>query len=246
MKKNNAKVVVFTRKIDALSAKYDDNYNNVMSNDIEILPNEKINNFSKKYEILGDKKISNNSVLIAHPYKENCYLNIQDTDEIIQREKLANTANIARLLGAKSFEVESIIETEFENSYDFDVKGKLKINSLNINVKEKVSEKTKKQYSLKNEYLGSSPDFNKAQKTLIEYGLHIDPEIKGLVQSRNPIDKNLLLNQTIVLKASSELNKSLDVAANLIAMGGVLDISSSFNKSIKSRKSIELSIKINF
>lgn len=246
MKKITSKVVVFTREEDVLASKYDNNYEDVMANDIIMLPNEKIKDFNKTYHIIGNKKVSNNSVLIAHPYKENYFISIEDSDEIIQREKLNNTSDLARLLGAKKFEVLSISQLETKKEYDLDIDGKLKINTLKVNVNKNIDEQTKKTYSLSNQYPGAKPDFEKALIKLNEYGLNIDPEVKALVQSRNPNDSNLLSSQKITLKTTSEINESLDTASSLVALGGILDISASFKNRISSRKSMELTINIEF
>ncbi|MCG8802865.1 hypothetical protein [Tenacibaculum finnmarkense] len=246
MKKINSKVVVFAREEDVSASKYEESYVDVMANDIIMLPNEKITEFNNLHNILGNKKISNNSVLICHPYKENYFINIEDSDEIIQREKLANTADLARLLGATKFEVLNISQQETEKKYEFDIEGRLVVNTVKLNVKKSINEDTKKVYSLSNTYPGASPDYQKAIIKLKEYGLIIDPEIKALVESRNPIDKNLLSSQKISLKTSSEINDNLEIAANLMALGGILNISTSFKKRISSRKSTELTINIEF
>jgi hypothetical protein len=246
MEKITSKVVVFAREEDVLASKYEENYEEVMANDIIMLPNEKISEFNKLHNVLGNKKISNNSVLISHPYKDNYFISIEDSDEIIQREKLSNTADLARLLGAKKFEVISISQKESEKKYELGIDGKLKINTLKINVEKSIDEDTKKVYSLSNKYPGANPDYQKALEKLKEYGLIIDPEVKALVESRNPSDSNLLSSQKISLKTTSEINENLDIAAILVGLGGVLDISVNFKSRISSRESMELTINIEF
>ncbi|MFD2891193.1 hypothetical protein ACFS5J_04105 [Flavobacterium chuncheonense] len=246
MKKITSKVVVFAREEDVMASRYEDNYEEVMSKDIIMLPNDKISEFSRNYKILGNKKVANNSVLIAHPYKENYFINIEDSDEIIQREKLNNTADLARLLGAKKVEVLSISQHEINKHYDFSFDGKLKVNTLKIDVVKSLDEDTKKAFSLINKYPGAIPDYPKALEKLDEYGLEIDPEVKALVESRNPDDRNLLSSQQIKLMTTSEINESLDVASSLIALGGILDISVNFKSRISYRKSVELTINIEF
>ncbi|MCD8438297.1 hypothetical protein LNI95_11545 [Tenacibaculum dicentrarchi] len=246
MKKITSKVVVFAREEDVSASKYEENYEEVMANDIIMLSNDKISEFNKTHNVLGNKKVSNNSVLIAHPYKDNYFISIEDSDEIIQREKLSNTADLARLLGAKKFEVMSISQQETKKEYELDIKGKFKVTTLKVNVGKSVTEETKKVYSLVNEYPGSNPDYNKALEKLNTYGLIIDPEVKALVESRNPNDSNLLSSQRISLKTTSEINENLEIASSLVALGGVLDISANFKNRISYRNSMELSINIEF
>lgn len=246
MGKINSKVVVFAREEDVLASKYEDNYSDVISKDIILLSNEEIPEFNRLHNVLGNKKVSNNSILISHPFKENYFLNIEDNDEFIQREKLNNTAHLAQLLGAKKFEVISIFQEENTIEVDFEANGKLKLNSLGFNRKKNTDEKTEREYKLINKYPGSNPDYKKALEKLNEYGLTIDSEVKALVESRNPSNVNLLSSQIISFKTASEINENLDIAANLVILGGVLDISSNFHKRISSRKSLELTIKIEF
>ncbi|UZR99852.1 hypothetical protein [Chondrinema litorale] len=242
----NSKVIMFTRKEDVLASKYEDNYDNVISKNIQLLPNNKIEEFLKIHEVLGSQKISNNSILIAHPYKANCFVSIQNSNELLQREKLLNTANIAKILGAKSFEVKSIRIKETEKNYKIDANGKYKCISTTLKTEKNVDEKTHKNFSLKNYYIGSEPDYQKAKEKLYSYGLNIDPEISALVESRNPIDSNLLSQQEILLNTSSELNESLDIASNLMLLSNMVEIGVSFKSKIHIRESVELSIKITF
>ncbi|MDO6598469.1 hypothetical protein Q4512_16235 [Oceanihabitans sp. 2_MG-2023] len=246
MEKINSKVVIFAREEDVSASKYEDNYEEVMANDIIMLPNEKITEFNNAHNILGNKKISNNSILISHPYKENYYISIEDSDELIQREKLANTADLARLLGAKKFEVLSVVQQETEKQYEIDINGRLKVTTLKTKLNKKISKKLKKAYSIENTYPGAKPEYQKALEKLKSYGLIIDPEVKALVESRNPNDSNQITTQKISLKTASEINENLDIASSLVALGGILDISANFKSRISSRKSMELSINIEF
>lgn len=55
MEKITSKVVVFAREEDVLASKYEENYEEVMANDIIMLPNEKISEFNKLHNVTGTK-----------------------------------------------------------------------------------------------------------------------------------------------------------------------------------------------
>ncbi|MHA7941726.1 hypothetical protein ACJOV8_001430 [Formosa sp. 3Alg 14/1] len=248
MEKTNSQVVAFTRKEDLIAAKYDKNYDEVISNDICLLSNDSIQDFIENHTILSQQKVKNNDILIAHPFKPNTYLGIETNTDDIQIDKLNDFAYIAQLLGATKFKVTQVTEDFTSKINEADANIQTKAGGGGAGFKQEASENTKKKYIKELSYPGAQPNYEEAYKELMNTGLFIDSQVKNLVKSRNPekVNNNLNKNQIIAFSVTSEINNNLDIAANLSALGGTLNISSGFKRRVETKSKIELTIEIEF
>lgn len=239
-------VVMFARNEDVLAAKWDKNFDEVSKRGVSLIDVNDIEKFKKDFKISDDSLVHQDSIFIAHPYTPNTYVNIEDSDSIIQRDKFNKTALIAHELGVIEFIVKSVNEKQEKVKTEINVKGSVEYIDVSSDVINKSSSDDRYYLGYKYSYNGKKPDYIKAKQMLVDFGLEADPDINSMVEMRNPQKENLLTRQQIKLKVSSEFNKSLDVASRLSVMGGMLNLSADYNKQISIRTSVEIVVDIRF
>lgn len=188
-------------------------------------------------------------VLIKNPFRDHEYIDINESEEKIIREKIGAISKIAQQLGAKHIHghVEYLSEQKLEKTADGGIKYKAV--ELDSSYKKEQQDLYQQQFDLDRGFKKvdcTETTYAEANKLLKEYHLDKDTEVRDLVEMCKPEIQNELVHQTVRMSVSRELNVNKDFAATLTVMGPVFSIGATTHDSISTKKSVVFECEIDF
>lgn len=193
-------------------------------------------------------RISEDDVLILHPFSAREYISIENAPELGKAKFFAYT-KIFQQLGACSYKILQGIEESTERETKIKTKAKVKTHKLKCNIFHKNSFKSKMGFDLSGELSGvptiSEDSYVKAKELISQHCLESDMEINTLVEKRNPQNENRQKKEHIKCSLFEESTKTLDVAAS-VSSTGIFSVSTSINNMLKTRRRVVLEIDVIF
>lgn len=160
------------------------------------------------------------SVLALHPFHPQKYIDINEAENEIIREKINYIGDIAQLLGART--VNGHVVSMDVKEVVWDASGGVKYKGVGAGFSGLSKKKEAEQYDYKLERMFSGErsleGYNQAKKKMEEYGMDKDVEIKTLVEMCNPIRNNLIKVHKVHVDISREVNSSKEFAFTLSAL----------------------------
>lgn len=211
---------------------------------VESLSSEK----DKGIEIItrNNAPIYEGLVLVNHPFKKNCFMDVTMAEDELFRQKLDAIVLVARHLGVKSFKAQA----KFENSrhYEFEADGDVKVGkfvNLDATYKHQEEEKRAMQYSREENFTGGfdMKGYEEAKRLANQFNLS---EINSIIELRNPNFSNRLGCRKETLELSKELNDITECAFSLNILAGVFKLGGSLKETISIQKKVSLMTELNF
>ncbi|KAA6382409.1 MAG: hypothetical protein EZS28_022064 [Streblomastix strix] len=218
-------LIYFVEDEKSINYKYEKNYKKLDGNiqicsyeyDAPILKEQLL---KEQCRILSKKPLSKGDILVKHPYENNCYIHIEESEDVIFKYKCNKISDIARLLGASKWKITLELQKEGERIFDLDLGVKVKAVSANVHYKTEESNKLTKKYVTEDIYAeGNSSFTRKGYEEAQEIAKRLnDSDIHDLVEKRSPDRPNPLKKRTVSVELTTELNRSLDCAITLHAL----------------------------
>lgn len=246
----NHEVIMFVSEDDAASYKWEKNKRHLKENRIEVLGIEEISQLEKMGVVFsGNGKPRINSMYVRHPFANNEYVELEQSSDIIQYEKLNNFSVICRLLGAKEIFTEHTSTKIKKSEYAAKLGVSLPQGNGEIELEQERVEENRKKYKLEDTYgEGEFKDLEYAKEFASKRGLDIDKNIVALIRKRDPAYgvENLLKSHSVELTLSNEVNNLLEVAANINSIGNLVSISANYQQKLSVLEEISLKIQVKF
>lgn len=194
--------------------------------------------------------VSENDILIKHPFEPNTYLRIDDACNVIRKDKFYKISEIAQELGAKGFTIEEAKESIETRKLDAKVGVEYKAVKTEIDIKKENELKEKLGIKICDRYGGCSKiteaSFAKAKELAKRYHLDDDSDICSLISARDPSKENPLTNRSIHCEMTKEFNSALDIAFSLNVMPNVFSLDANVKKTLETKETITLDILFEF
>ncbi|KAA6349041.1 hypothetical protein EZS27_003532 [termite gut metagenome] len=240
-------VIYLVEDEKSINYKYEKNYDKLDGN-IQICSYEYDAPILKEQcRIISKKPLSKGDILIKHPYEDNCYIHIEESEDVIFKYKCNKISDIARLLGASKCKTTLELQEEGERTFEINGGTTTKKASLDMYYKTEESNKLTKKYATEDIYAEGNLSFTQegyeeAQKIA---KLFNDLDIHGLVEKRSPNHPNLLKKRTVSVELATEFNHSLDCAITLKALP-IFALSAQINKIVKESKKVLFKMEVEF
>ena len=207
-----------------------------LSSEVQVVS---IDDVKKLDRDIVDAKVGLGTILVKHPFMEK-YIEIDQLEDEITKEKLTCLGIIAFHLGARGYETLYGFEDSQEAKMGAD--GQANYKFAEIGLKFDIQEKNVKtgKYWSQNTFEGNlltEDSYAIAVDKAKEYGLYYDKEVKFLLETRNPRYGNRLTNRKVKCELTRELNKSLDIAFNL-KFANIFSLTANYNQVLTQRKKI--------
>lgn len=194
------------------------------------------------------KKITADSVLVRSPFYPDRYYDIKSAEDMIIREKIGALSKIAQKLGASK--IVGHVELLEEEELDKCVNGQIKYKAveLSANYKEVEQQRYNSRYELADTFpnaIFTEETYKDALALLNDFNLQ-DPEIKDLVDMRQPGELNTIGSQKVHVAISEEINAAKEFAASLTVMGEVFKLGVNTSKTISRKKTFVYETEIIF
>jgi len=194
--------------------------------------------------------VSENDVMIKHPFEPKTYLSIDDACNEIRIDKFFKIGEIAQCLGAKGYVVEEAKESVETRCFDANVGVKYKPVRTNVDIKKEGTLKEKVGIKLSDKFGGckkiTEKSYLEAKELAIKYHLENDSAIRSLIRMRDPSKENILTNRSIHCEMTKELNSALDIAFSLNVMPDVFSLDTNVKKTLETKETITLDILFEF
>lgn len=219
-----------------------------LNNSVQVLSLDDLPKLQKRGYDFFIKQMEVGSVLIRNPFNQRQYIDINESEDRIIREKISAMSMIAQKLGARKIigTAEFLEEQKLERTTDGS--AKYKAVTLDVEYRKQQQEKCQKKYKLIREFNGafSAESYQEAIDLLKKYNLTFDPEVRDLVGLRNPSERNILGKQSVHMNLSREVNSSKEIAASLTVLGDDFSLGFSTKESISTLKSMIFDTEIDF
>ena len=192
--------------------------------------------------------LSLDMVLAKHPFLPNKYIDINEAQDVIFEDKLNCMFEIARLLGVTSIEAKALFLEEKRMEIAIDGGLTYKYVGTNLEINETERQAYAKRYERKEKFSGefSTESYRKACAKAQQYGLLIDSGIQYLLKQRNPDEPNPILQQSVKIEMTKELNNLLECAMSLNILPNVFSLGGNTKELISSRKKVILESELFF
>lgn len=242
----NPRVIMVTNEDDALGAKYEKNYPNIREKDIDVLFPDQITSNYPDITFKGGKP-SPNTVFVQHPFFNNFYIDIENSQETIEKDKMKSFFEICQFLGISRIEEETKISSYSGTNQEGNVKGsKAGVEGeINVSKNNEVSQGVERKIIMKFKDSGQI-NYQEARRRAEEKNLSEDHEIMSVIDFCNPENLNTLEEYKIVLTTSNEANNLFKIAGNLSIMKGVLNISADYQSKCEERHETSKTLYLKF
>jgi len=194
--------------------------------------------------------VSENDVLIKHPFEPNTYLSIDDACNEIHIDKFFKIGEIAQCLGAKGYIVEEAKESVETRCFDANVGVTYKPVRTSVDIKKEDTLKEKLGIKISDKFSGckkiTEKSYLEAKELAKKYLLENDSAIRSLIRMRDPSKENMLTNRSIHCEMTKELNSALDIAFSLNVMPNVFSLDANVKKTLETKETITLDILFEF
>lgn len=193
------------------------------------------------------RQLEEGMVLMAHPYRPNVYIDINQAEEALFAMKMDAVEAIARWLGVKTFEATAVYRGEQERTMKIMGEVEYKVVEGAGSFSREKKEAYEKKYSRCSQYSGESQpeDVEKARQKMKEYGLENERLCQFLLEQRSG-GSNSMQGFEENMTLSNELNENTEIAFSLSAMKGMLKIKSDTELTLKKKMEVALHIKVTF
>ncbi len=198
-----------------------------------------------KKHIISDMDV--HSTHIRSPYDDNVYYRIENYEYSVWREKIFHISAIARRLGATEVQFKGMFQNAEERQIDFTtgVVCGLAQTQASLEYSKKEMETLKNIINDINKFddnatIPTIEEFNDAVAYAHDHHLYNDPDVRNMLDSRNPSGKNLLGERTIHISLCKETNNDLKLALKLGINNIGLQVDAEFKEVVKYVKSIEI------
>lgn len=235
-----------TNEDDALGAKYEKNYPNIREKDIDILFPEQISSKYPDVTFRGGTP-SPNTVFVQHPFFTNTYIDLQDSQKTIERDKMKSFFEICQVLGVSQIEEEAKTLCYSGTTREGGITASKGGNGGEVNAynKNEVTEEQGRTVVMKFKNSGQV-DFQEARRRAEEKNLLNDHEIMEVIDYCNPENLNTLEEYRIVLTTTTEANNLFKLAGNLSLMKGLLSISADYQSKFEERQETSKTLYLKF
>lgn len=176
------------------------------------------------------------------------YYPIENANDELPQNKNRAIDNIAALLGAKSIKREIISRKSYKR--EFDASGNLKIIkfSADASYSTKYKEQEEKRYTGTKTFLGNytKEGYEQALQYCKKTGLIHDPEIRRMLEDRDPTHPNHIISEEYEISLTNEVEQMTECAFSLKYLGGVFSLSGKVNESIENSNEMRISFKIEY
>jgi len=194
--------------------------------------------------------VSENDVLIRHPFEPNTYLSTDDACNEIRIDKFFKLGEIAQCLGAKGYIVKEAKESIETRRFDANLGIKYKPVRTNLDIKKEETLKEKLGIEISDRFGGckkiTEESYLEAKELAKKYHLENDSAIRSLIRMRDPSKENMLTNRSIHCEMTKELNSALDIAFSLNVMPNVFSLDANVKKTLETKETITLDILFEF
>ena len=176
------------------------------------------------------------------------YYPITSAKDILPQNKNRAIDHIAALLGAKSI-VREIVTRQIAKR-QFDASGNIRI--LKVKAEGSFSEQEKilqeKKYTGKKTFPGNRTEegYNLAMEYCTQTGLIYDPEIKRMLEDRNPNHPNPISTEEYTVSLTDEVEQLTEYAFSLKYLGGAFSLSAKVSESLENSYEMSLGLKIDY
>lgn len=194
--------------------------------------------------------VSENDVLIKHPFEPNTYISVNDASNEIRKDKWFKISEIAQCLGATGFTIEEAKESIESRTLDATLGIKYKKVRSKSDLKKEETLKEKLGITISDKFGGcrkiTDNSYLEAKELAIKYHLDNDSAIRSLIRMRNPSKENMLTNRSIHCEMTKELNSALDIAFSLNVMPNVFSLDANVKKTLETKETITLDVRFEF
>lgn len=203
----------------------------------------------ERYTFYPYNKPNIGEVYIRNPFEESVFVPIDTFQTYVLRDKSNCISDIVRLLGASSFHSEFEIRRVEEREWSSDNKVTFKAVQADLSIKKERMNRLNIKSEIDMEYdvkAFSQEDFQEAIRKVSKYKMQSNPDVRTLLEQRNPQNASLLKKAKFAVSLSHEVNSRLDIAFNLTVMSGIFNLSSDFKSSVKERYELVEKIDVTF
>lgn len=180
---------------------------------------------------------------------DDCYLKLSENiHQKFEDSKDRAIDYIVSLLGARKI-TRSVERVDCEKRI-LEVDGSLGYSVSDLEVKTKFSTEKRNSlaYNCTKDYAGkySHDGYQKALDYCKSTGLIADPGIRDILRARDPQHPNPILRYTSHVSLASECEDAMDAAFSLNVLGGVFKLSASIKEVLSQKKSLTLSLDIEY
>lgn len=233
----------------SISYRWEENANRLDEN-LQIVSiadmNEALSQGHYSFDLSGSLSVG--MVLAKHPFLPNRYMDISKAQDVIFQDKLDCMFEIAKLLGVTFIKAKAAFKNEQKMEMSTDGELKYKCVDISLQVQKEEIQTLAKRYEREERFSGefTKDGYQKALEKAQQYGLGKDRDILYLLRQRNPDDPNSILEQSVKVEMTKELNTLLECAMSLNILPGVFSLKGHTRELISRRKTIVLESKLVF
>lgn len=242
-------VVLVTSDEKALGYKWEDKASEL--NNIEVVSEDYgLPKLIADVQLIGYRP-GNEQVFVKNPMQHNQFIEVSKAEDLIYRNKIKLYKNIARILGAQSFNAKAEFVEMKKLSINANAEMNIKAVNIKADLKKEHTERFNKTYELNSVFeLDENFDRKKAYIDALDiirkYNLQHEVEIVGLIENNNPDDQSREQRQTVRFELSSELNDLLEASFKINALSGIFALDANFKSTTETLRKIVLETEIVF
>lgn len=240
-------VICVTSDRDSQVYRWDKNSNQLSPN-LEIVSIKDIlsmpENSWRKYFAVS--VIEEGMVFIKDPYSDSYYLASEAQDKISESKRGAINI-LLNYLGAKKVDKTTVSVKTYTRDMKFDLTGKYKVVKLESSVHMENSSVFKRKVEYHFSFNGENEyDYDKAKEFCERSGLIHEGNIRALLETRNPENKNLIKTAELFVSMTRQSESLFDCAFSLNVLNGFFELDANCKNAINMSESQDLHIYIEF
>lgn len=214
----------------------------LISPEVQVVSEEDLPAFQEEgITFISTARLCPGSILIRNPFRKGEYIEINESEERIIRDKIGAMSKIVQQLGASHIEGEAefLEEQRLEKTVDGHIVYKAV--SLEVSYKQDQQELYSRSFKLIRDFnkpLCTKESYSEACRLLRAYNLDRDPEVRDLVEMLHPDVPNRLQRQAVRMSISREINAGKEFAASLTVLSGVFQMNLSTRENLSVKKQI--------
>ena len=218
----------------------------LLTNDDVLILSIDVSKSNKLIKILKSRGLySRGQVLAKSPYGADSYEEITNASYAFAVEKYMYFSQLCNILGAKEVTVQRLDKVSRSGTKSLDFMAMISGQKQELSIKDKDLNKLQSQISIKDVFVGGTPNIREAQVFLEKNNLLGDETMLSLLEIRQQT-ANPISSRQLTLNLSNESKKIIDVVGKIRLPTYLSEITSSFNSTIRNSVEYMLTMEVKF
>jgi hypothetical protein len=246
MENNQLKEILYIAPEErTINYKWEKN-SNLLSPNLAVVTVDDIEHLQKTgWKIKSSVPACEGMTLMRHPYKPQCYMDINLAENELFKDQFDSIGIIAKLVSAKEFSAKAVFVEEERCDFEAAMKGEYNWNKVEGSYKTEAEKKYAQMYCRRETFTGafSRKDYEEAKNLVSQYKFD---DLEYIIAQRNPDHTNRLGSQEVKIELSKELNSRVECAVSLNVLQGIFTLDATTKNTITTKKKVVLETRLEF